>query len=92
MRRHPTQWARNMRKEFYDAIRLLKSPSHTVGLELVMVKLYLYEKQAESPSHTVGLELDDGRAKPEEYLRLSPSHTVGLEPQNIGTVKSLEPR
>ncbi len=55
------------------------SPSHTVGLEQVVVILCLDGViEIKSPSHAVGSE-HGGRRAIWIYLEESPSHTVGLE-------------
>jgi len=78
--RHPTQWAKNMdEEEIFSFLELVKSPSHTVGLEL-QLGIRLQEGKILSPSHTVGSE----RKKHGDILATN-CYTVTIPPNGFRT-------
>ena len=64
--------------KYYDTDVLIKSPSHTVGSELIDSTIYLTNCST-SPSHTVGSEPYHVYYEGVKLI-MSPSHTVGSEP------------
>ena len=62
----------------YADLEIVRSPSHTVGLERA-IREYEYEKSKLSPSHTVGLE------RPDFFYRRRKIGSVTIPHGGLGT-------